>query len=113
MTVDDATLGREVLALTRDLIRLDTSNPPGDELPAAVLLRDYLLANGVEAELVGRDADRPNVVARIRGTGGGPSLAIGGHTDVVPADPDGWTHPPFEAHVDGDGWLWGRGAVDM
>ncbi len=111
--MDDATIGREVLALTRELIRIDTSNPPGRELPAAVLLRDYLLAAGVEAELVGRDPERPNVVARIRGTGGGPSLALCGHTDVVPADASDWAHPPFDAHVDDDGWLWGRGAVDM
>ena len=68
---------------------------------------------GVECELASRMVDRPNLVARIRGTGDGPSLALCGHTDVVPADEPGWTHPPFAGHVDDEGWLWGRGAVDM
>ena len=44
---------------------------------------------------------------------GAESLAFVGHTDVVPCDPRDWTHPPFEAVLDDDGWLWGRGAVDM
>ena len=108
----DADLRDEALALTRDLIRVDTSNPPGRETPAA-LLREYLEANGVARELIARDPDRANLVARIRGTGDGPSLALLGHTDVVPADARDWTHPPFAAHVDDAGWLWGRGAVDM
>ena len=56
---------------------------------------------------------RANLVARIRGSGGGPSLALTGHTDVVPADARDWQRPPFAAELDGDGYLWGRGAVDM
>lgn len=111
----------EVLDLTRALIRLDTSNAPeaalgrhpGQETPAAELLRDYLTGHGVECELVARDPRRANLVARIPGSGEAPSLAFVGHTDVVPADARDWTHPPFEARVDDDGWLWGRGAVDM
>ena len=111
--IRDVDLRDEALALTRDLIRVDTSNPPGRETPAAVLLREYLEANGVPCELIARDPDRANLVARLRGTGDGPSLALLGHTDVVPADARDWTHPPFGAHVDDEGWLWGRGAVDM
>ncbi len=60
-----------------------------------------------------RDPRRANLVARIRGTGDGPSLAFTGHTDVVPADARDWQHPPFSAHLDDDGFVWGRGAVDM
>ncbi|HET8604599.1 MAG TPA: M20/M25/M40 family metallo-hydrolase, partial [Marmoricola sp.] len=115
--VDETGLQEEVVALTRDLIRLDTSNfgseVGGHETPAAELLRDYLAAAGVECELVTRDPLRANLVARIPGTGAGPSLAFVGHTDVVPADPRDWTHPPFEAVVDDGGWLYGRGAIDM
>jgi acetylornithine deacetylase/succinyl-diaminopimelate desuccinylase-like protein len=111
--MDDAAIRREATELTADLIRIDTGNPPGNEAPAAHLLRAYLEAAGVDCELVARDVDRPNLVARIPGTGEGPSLALCGHTDVVPADEPGWTHPPFAGHVDDDGWLWGRGAVDM
>ena len=114
---DETGLQEEVVALTRDLIRLDTSNfgseVGGNETPAAELLRDYLAGAGVECELVTRDPLRANLVARIPGTGEGPSLAFVGHTDVVPADPRDWSHPPFEAVVDDGGWLYGRGAIDM
>jgi acetylornithine deacetylase/succinyl-diaminopimelate desuccinylase-like protein len=102
----------EVLDLCQALIRLDTTNPPGRETAAAELLRDHLEAAGVECELVARDPERANLVARLRGSGDGPSLAFVGHTDVVPSDPRDWTHPPFDAVVDG-GYLYGRGAVDM
>ena len=66
-----------------------------------MLLRDHLEAAGVACELVARDPDRANLVARLPGTGGAPSLAFVGHLDVVPADPRDWTHPPFDAVVDG------------
>ena len=57
---------------------------------------------------------RANLVARLRGRGDGSgSLAYVGHLDVVPADPQDWTHPPFDAVVDDTGYLFGRGAVDM
>lgn len=110
---DERALRDETTALLRALIRIDTSNPPGRETAAATLLKDHLERSGVECELVARRPDRANLVARIRGTGDGPSLALLGHTDVVPADPAGWTHPPFAAHLDDDGYVWGRGAVDM
>ena len=110
LIADDARA--EVLDLCQRLIRVDTTNPPGRETAAAVVLRDHLEAAGVSCELVARDPDRANLVARIPGAGGGPSLAFVGHLDVVPADPRDWTHPPFAAVVDGD-YLYGRGAVDM
>ncbi len=106
-----ATLGREVTELARALIRVDTTN--GNETAAAVLLREHLAAAGVEAELVARDPARANLVARLPGSGDGPTLAFVGHLDVVPADARDWTHPPFGGVVDDDGFLYGRGAVDM
>jgi len=113
----DTTLERalrdETTALLRDLIRVDTTNPPGCETAAATLLKEYLEASGVQCELVARDPDRANLIARIAGTGDGPSLALLGHTDVVPAEPAGWAHPPFAGHLDDDGYVWGRGAIDM
>ena len=111
-----ADLHDEVVELTRALIRLDTTNhgTHGSETLAAEHLRDYLTGAGVEAELVAREPDRANIVARIPGTDpDAPSLAFVGHTDVVPADARDWTHPPFEAVVDDDGYLFGRGAIDM
>jgi acetylornithine deacetylase/succinyl-diaminopimelate desuccinylase-like protein len=106
-------LHREVVELTQDLIRLDTSNAPGNETLAAEHLRDYLEDAGINCELVAREQHRANLVARIPGSGDGQSLAFVGHTDVVPVDLRDWTHPPFEAVVDDHGYLYGRGAIDM
>jgi acetylornithine deacetylase/succinyl-diaminopimelate desuccinylase-like protein len=111
--VDDTAVRDEVTDLLRALIRIDTSNPPGRETPAAMEIARYLESAGVEVELVARDPDRANLIARIRGTGDGPSLCFLGHTDVVPADAGDWTHPPFSGHLDADGFVWGRGTADM
>ena len=108
----DPRLAEEVVELTRRLIRLDTSNPPGNETPAAELLGEYLAAAGVDCELVGPDPQRLNLVARIRGRGEGPSLLLMAHTDVVPAPAANWSVPPFEARLQ-EGRLIGRGAADM
>src|SRR3954447_348500 len=116
--LDLSRLHGEVIEVARDLIRLDTTNARepglGNETRCAAYLQGYLARNGVDAELIARDRDRANVVARIRGRSpAAESLAFVGHTDVVPCDARDWTHPPFEAVVDDAGWLWGRGAVDM
>jgi acetylornithine deacetylase/succinyl-diaminopimelate desuccinylase-like protein len=97
--------------LLRRLIAVDTSNPPGNETPAAIVLHDFLDAGGVECELVARDPSRANLVARVRG-GDGPTLAFLSHLDVVPVHRDGWSVDPFEGVVR-DGAIWGRGAVDV
>jgi acetylornithine deacetylase/succinyl-diaminopimelate desuccinylase-like protein len=102
----------EAAGLLQRLIRLDTTNPPGNETIAAELLRDYLEAAGVECELHARVPERANLVARIRGRGGGPSLALLSHTDVVLADPREWARDPFGGELV-DGEVWGRGALDM
>ena len=107
-----AELREEVIELARELIRVDTSNPPGNESAAARRLAEFLAAAGVEAELVGPDPERLNLVARIAGAGEGPSLMLMAHTDVVPAPPGGWSTGPFDGTVR-DGRLIGRGAVDM
>jgi acetylornithine deacetylase/succinyl-diaminopimelate desuccinylase-like protein len=105
-------LEAEVVGLARELIRIDTSNPPGNETPAAEHLARYLREAGVECELDGPDRHRLNLIARLPGTGTGPSLMLMAHTDVVPAPPANWTVDPFEATLR-DGHLVGRGAVDM
>src|SRR6185503_20596726 len=101
----------EVTDLLQRLIRVDTTNPPGNETAAAELLRDYLEANGIECELIAKVPERANLVARIPG-GDGPSLLFLGHTDVVLADPAEWSVPPFSGELR-DGMVWGRGALDM
>ena len=102
----------EVTDLLCRLIRVDTTNPPGNETAAAELLREYLGANGVQCELYARVPERANLVARIPGRGDGPTLLLLSHTDVVLADPSEWSVPPFAGEVRG-GEIWGRGALDM
>src|ERR687888_2695553 len=88
-------LRTEVTEVLQGLIRIDTTNPPGNETAAAELLREYLEENGVECELYARVPERANLVARIRGSGDGPRLALLSHTDTVLADPSEWQAEPL------------------
>ena len=99
------------LTLFRDLLRVDTTNPPGAEEAAAKVLGQWLEAAGLKPKILVSAPGRANLVCRI-GPDSGDPLLLNGHLDVVPADPQRWTHPPFEAEV-ADGWIWGRGAIDM
>lgn len=108
----DANAESRALALFKELLRIDTSNPPGNEKPAAELCAEKLFEAGVEPRIVDTAPNRACVVARVKGDGTAPPLLLSAHLDVVPADPASWTHPPFAA-VEADGWIWGRGAVDM
>jgi len=112
MAVETTTLRREVTQLLQELIRIDTTNPPGNETAAAELLRDYLEESGVSCELYARIPERANLVARIPGRGDGPSLLFLSHTDVVLADASEWSADPFGGELR-DGEVWGRGALDM
>ncbi len=102
----------EVVELLRQLIRVDTVNPPGNETGAATLLRDYLEANGVQCELYARVPERANLVARIPGRGDGPRLLLLSHTDTVLADASEWKVDPWSGELRDDA-VWGRGALDM
>jgi acetylornithine deacetylase/succinyl-diaminopimelate desuccinylase-like protein len=103
---------RRVVDVLRDLIRVDTTNPPGNETAAARYLADLLAPAGIETEILEAAPGRGNLVARLRGTGERKPLLLMGHLDVVAANPKEWRHPPFAAEVH-DGWIWGRGATDM
>jgi acetylornithine deacetylase/succinyl-diaminopimelate desuccinylase-like protein len=105
------TLKEEVTALLQALLRANTVNPPGNEIRAAEVLREYFARNGIETTLYGRDPHRPNVVARLEG-GDGPSLAFLSHTDTVLADPEEWDRDPWSGDLVDDE-VWGRGALDM
>jgi acetylornithine deacetylase/succinyl-diaminopimelate desuccinylase-like protein len=106
-----AGLRAEATELLQELIRVDTVNPPGNEIRAAEVLRRYFAATGVECELLAREPERPNVVARLRG-GDGTTLAFLSHTDTVLADPGEWDRGPWSGDVV-EGEVWGRGALDM
>jgi acetylornithine deacetylase/succinyl-diaminopimelate desuccinylase-like protein len=98
--------------LLRELVRFDTVNPPGDERMAQEHLAGYLTAAGFDCELLGAVPERPNLIARLRGEAEGPTLCLLGHVDTVLAHPEEWTHGPWSGDV-ADGFLWGRGALDM
>jgi acetylornithine deacetylase/succinyl-diaminopimelate desuccinylase-like protein len=101
----------ETVELLRELIRVDTVNPPGNETRAAELLRAYLEDNGVRCELFAKVPDRANLVARIPG-GEGPRLLLLSHTDTVLADAGEWQVDPWSGELRDD-HVWGRGALDM
>jgi acetylornithine deacetylase/succinyl-diaminopimelate desuccinylase-like protein len=98
--------------LLRDLIRFDTTNPPGNERACISYLEGLLTEAGVESTIRAREPDRPNLVARLPGRGTAPPLLLQGHVDVVTTAGQSWSHPPFAADLDG-GFVWGRGAIDM
>src|SRR5262245_27891267 len=102
----------EVTELLQQLIRVDTTNPPGNETGAAEVLRSYLEENGVACELYAKVPERANLVARIPGRADGPRLLLLSHTDVVLADASEWSADPFGGELR-DGQVWGRGALDM
>ncbi|MHA1144941.1 MAG: M20/M25/M40 family metallo-hydrolase [Candidatus Helarchaeota archaeon] len=110
---DDPSFKKEAIQTLQDLIRIDTTNPPGNETKAAEYIQDKLQSEGFDTELIESAPGRGNVITRIKGSGNGPSLLLIGHLDVVPAgDLDKWDVPPFSGELR-DGFIWGRGALDM
>lgn len=109
--MDRDSVGREVTGLLQALLRIDTTNPPGNETACATHIAGVLRAEGIESVLLEKEPGRGNLIARLRGTGELPPMLLMAHMDVVISEPERWTHPPFAAEI-ADGYLWGRGAVD-
>jgi acetylornithine deacetylase/succinyl-diaminopimelate desuccinylase-like protein len=103
--------GDEAAELLAQLIRIDTTNPPGGETAAARALARHLAAAGIPSEVIESSPGRGNLYARLPGSGQGRPIVLLSHLDVVPADPRGWHVPPF-AGLRKDGYVWGRGAID-
>ncbi len=102
----------QATTILRDLIRFDTTNPPGNELPCVEYIATLLQREGIEPIVLESAPGRGNVVARLKGNGSLPPLLLMGHVDVVPADASKWRRPPFAGDLV-DGIVWGRGATDM
>lgn len=111
-TTMDAQLGDDAVHHLAQLIRIDTTNPPGNETPAAEYLADLFVKAGLAPTLIGAEPTRKNVIARLTGDGSKPPLLLAAHLDVVPHEPERWTHGAFSGEIH-DGYLWGRGAIDM
>ena len=88
-------LGDDAVRHLQALIRIDTTNPPGNETPAAEYLADLLTQSGLQPQLIGETPKRQNVIVRIKGNGKAAPLLLAAHLDVVEAEPESWKHPPF------------------
>jgi acetylornithine deacetylase/succinyl-diaminopimelate desuccinylase-like protein len=112
-TVDEGTSATlDAAELLQKLIRFDTTNPPGNEAECVQFIRGLLSAAGIETAVFAKTPERPSLIARIAGEGKAPPLLLYGHVDVVTTEDQQWRHPPFAGDVV-DGYLWGRGALDM
>ncbi|MEO7144140.1 MAG: M20/M25/M40 family metallo-hydrolase [Bryobacteraceae bacterium] len=111
MADDNLPLGERTRQYLVDLIRLDTTNPPGHETRVADYLKQVATAHGIPCELLGGDAKRQNFIARLHGAGHGRPLLLMAHSDVVPADRAQWTVDPFSGELR-NGFIYGRGAQD-
>jgi acetylornithine deacetylase/succinyl-diaminopimelate desuccinylase-like protein len=100
------------IELLQRLIQFDTTNPPGNERDCITYISQLLGELGIESTLLGLTPERPNLIARIRGEGRAAPLLLYGHADVVTTHNQEWRYPPFEGRVT-DGYIWGRGALDM
>lgn len=112
MAIDWESVRDELVTHLQALLRINTVNPPGNETEAAAYLAMATRSAGIAGELAGATPERQNFVARIPGTGAGRPVMLVGHTDVVGVEESHWSHPPFGGDV-ADGYVWGRGAVDM
>jgi len=98
--------------LLQNLIRFDTTNPPGNEAQCVSYINSLLTDAGFETTILAKAPNRPNLIVRLKGQGMAPPLLLYGHVDVVATTNQNWTHPPFEGKVL-DNYIWGRGALDM
>ena len=110
--IDWKAVEAETLRHFQALVRIDTSNPPGNETRAVEYLKQVLDQEGIPYQVFAGDANRANLVARIKGNGKKKPILVMGHTDVVTIDPKKWIdHGPFSADI-ADGYVYGRGTVD-
>jgi acetylornithine deacetylase/succinyl-diaminopimelate desuccinylase-like protein len=113
--IDWDSLSAETLRTLASYLQINTTNPPGNELAAARWLKSILDREGIEAQIldtVELGAGRANLYARLRGNGSKKAIALVHHMDVVPATPTSWSVDPFSGVIK-DGYIWGRGAIDM
>jgi acetylornithine deacetylase/succinyl-diaminopimelate desuccinylase-like protein len=114
--LDWSALGDETVRVLADYLKINTTNPPGNELAGALFLKEILEREGIEAVILDtaelKPSGRANLYARLRGNGSKRAIALVHHIDVVPADPRYWTQDPFSGTTK-DGYLYGRGALDM
>ncbi|MCL2358999.1 MAG: M20/M25/M40 family metallo-hydrolase [Nitrososphaerota archaeon] len=102
----------EITNFLSNLIRINTTNPPGNETQAARFIAEYLAKDGLKSEIFESTPGRGSIITRLKGTGKKPNLLLLSHLDVVTANPKEWTVDPFAGTIK-DGFVYGRGAIDM
>jgi len=107
-----AMTGPGLAELLQNLIRFDTTNPPGNESECVSYINSLLTEAGCSATILASTPERPNLITRLQGQGTAPPLLLYGHLDVVTTANQMWQYPPFEGRLV-DGYVWGRGALDM
>jgi acetylornithine deacetylase/succinyl-diaminopimelate desuccinylase-like protein len=103
---------KEITCFLRDLIRINTTNPPGNETAAANFIAQYLMEEGFKPEIIESSPGRGSIITRLKGLGEKPNLLLLSHIDVVAANPSEWSLDPFAGIIKG-GYVYGRGAYDM
>ncbi len=112
MDINWKRIGEETTDLLRSLIRINTTNPPGNEISTASFMKTLLEREGISAEIYESAPRRGNLVARLAGDGSRKPMMMLSHMDVVAANSNQWSFDPFAGIIDG-GYIWGRGALDM
>ena len=106
----DSNADKELSRIFCELLRFDSSNPPGREKEIISYIAALLIKDGIKSRIIAKDEKRPNLYAQLEGGNGTPVILLS-HIDVKPAESSNWKHPPFEAVLD-DGFIYGRGALD-
>ncbi len=109
--IDFTRAGEEGIKILADVIRINTVNPPGDELPAALYYKKLFESAGLVPEILKPTETRANLTVRLKGSGKAGPLILLSHLDVVGVEREKWKYDPFGAAID-DGFLYGRGAID-
>ncbi|HEU4437003.1 MAG TPA: M20/M25/M40 family metallo-hydrolase, partial [candidate division Zixibacteria bacterium] len=110
-TIDFTKAGEEGIKILSDAVRINTVNPPGDELPAALYYQKLFEGAGLAPEILKPSETRANLILRLKGKGSAGPLILLSHLDVVGVEKEKWKYDPFGAAID-DGFLYGRGAID-
>ena len=110
--IDWNSVKQEAVTHLQNLIRINTTNPPGNEIAAVRYLSEVLKKEAITHQIFEPAPGRASLVARLKGNGSKRPLLLTSHLDVVPAEGKEWERPPFSGDL-ADGFVWGRGAVDM
>src|ERR1700733_13969248 len=110
-TPDWAKVDEEAMRHFQALVRIDTTDPPGNETKVVDYVRKVLEGEGFQVTVAAKDPARANLIARLKGSGAKKPLLIMGHSDTVRVDASKWTFPPFSATREG-GYVYGRGTLD-